>query len=70
MLLWMYHLDILRTIWMNEDHVSSNFTSSQQLRGSEQKEGRKISYEMQFPFEDIHMQKEGAAMQNRKRRPF
>lgn len=51
MLLWVYHLDILRTIWMNEDHVSSNFTSSQQLRGSEQKEDRKISYKMQFPIE-------------------
>ena len=44
-------LDILRTIWMNEDHVSSDFTSSPQLRGSEQKEDRKISYKMQFPIE-------------------
>ena len=51
MLLWVYHLDILRTIWMNEDHVSSNFTSSQQLRGSEQKEDGKISYKMQLPIE-------------------
>lgn len=44
-------LDVLRTIWMNEDHVSSDFTSSPQSRGSEQKEDRKISYKMQFPIE-------------------